>query len=100
MKKIIGENLREFFKNAKIQGLRAHSGRIGDQSRFEVWEVQERDYERMHKMTDVDYNQLAPKNSWWKSADGGSMGTFNTDVITNDVLSTLFKKHGGAYENN
>ena len=97
MKKIIGGNLRKFFKNAKIQGLITHSSRIGNQSRFEVWEVQERDYERMHKMTDEEYKQLAPENSWWKSADGGAMGTLDIDV---DVLTTLFKKHGGAYEDN
>ncbi|MEE1302330.1 MAG: hypothetical protein UHD64_06050 [Bacteroidales bacterium] len=85
MKEIIGENLRKFFENAKIQGLITYSGHIGYWPHFEVWEVQERDYERMCDMTDEEFEQIASKDSWWRSAEGSNMGTVNEEFIINGM---------------
>ena len=85
MREIIGENLRKFFKNAKIQGLITYSGHIGYWSHFEVWEIQERDYERMCNMTEEEFEQLASKNSWWRCAEGSNMGEVNEEFVINGL---------------
>jgi hypothetical protein len=85
MREIIGEKLRKFFKNAKIQGLITYSGNIGYWPHFEVWEVQERDYERMCDMTDEEFEQLASEDSWWRCAEGSNMGVPDADFVINDT---------------
>lgn len=100
MREIIGENLRKFFKNAKIQGLITYSGNIGYWPHFEVWEIQERDYDRMCDMTDEEFERLATKDSWWRGSEGSNRGAVNEEFIINGLPLVAWRDEDrvGDYE--
>ena len=77
MKEILGNNLEQFF-NTDINGKCTYKGR-----EYEVWEVSNKVFNAMCDMSEEEFEKLAGKYAWWRSAKGSTLGIPDTTVYIN-----------------
>lgn len=83
MIEIIGENLQTFMENMHINATLTYSGNIGYWEKFEVWEVDNNEFNRLCELTDEQFEQCASDDAWWRQSDGSVMGTPCYDFVIN-----------------
>lgn len=69
MKEILGQELKIFFENSKLEGIPTY---IGDD--YEVWVVEDATFAEMSEMTEELFRRLCP-DGWWRYSLGSILGT-------------------------
>lgn len=65
---ILAGNLDGFIERSGINAVKAHETK---DNRYQVWEIEEKEFEKLCQTKDDDYKD----NEWWRSAQGSNMGS-------------------------
>lgn len=85
MREIIGGFMDVVLKHYNIPATLTYSGDIGHHANFEVWELDEENYETLCSLTDEEWDAIASEDSWWRGSDGCILGTPNEEFVINEV---------------
>lgn len=88
MIEIFANNLGSFFENTRIKGTCIYKGK-----EYEVWEVDEDDFDIMCYMTEERFKAYCP-DGWWRSSIGSNLGNVDGVVEINgkEMLGWFHKK--------
>lgn len=78
MKEILGGCMTNFFRRTCL-----HAKRTYKYDQYEVWEVQDEDFQEMCDMTEEEFIGLAGEDAWWRNSKGSNMGIPTSKFIVN-----------------
>ncbi len=103
MVEIIGERLMPVFEYLHIFPKNTFSGSVAQWKVLEVWELTSDEFDCLVNSFDdqrgnMDWNIIAPENSWWRSAKGSNQGVPDEEFIINDLPLIAWRSQGHIEE--